>query len=101
VRRSAVTVGTISRVEHSQIDRRDRIDHKPRQVIFGQPLAQPRRQQQLLLTITRQEVPRHARIVLTVPDRPAWAPQTSSMQPRRLGSQRRRPPLASGESGSS
>jgi hypothetical protein len=33
-----------------------------------QPLAQARRQQQLLLAITRQEVLRHPDIVLTPPD---------------------------------
>jgi hypothetical protein len=53
-------------------------------VIFGQPLAQARRQQQLLLAITRQEVLRHARkSSLPAPDRlasrvgyPAEAPVT-------------------------
>jgi hypothetical protein len=70
VRGAPVTVGAIGGVERGQIERRDRVDDKPRQVILRQPLAQAGRQQQLLLAITRQEVLRHARIVLTAPDRP-------------------------------
>jgi hypothetical protein len=60
VRRPPVTVGAISGVERGQIHLRDRVDHKPREVIVGQPFAQARRQQQLLLAITRHEVLRHA-----------------------------------------
>jgi hypothetical protein len=63
-------VGPISRIEHGQIKLRHGIDHEPREVILGQPLAQARRQQQLLLAITRQEVLRHAGILLIAPDRP-------------------------------
>jgi hypothetical protein len=70
VRRPTMAVGRIGREERGQIHLRDRVDHKPRQVILGQPLAQARRQQQLLLAITRQEVLRHPRMVLTAPDRP-------------------------------
>ena len=50
--------------ERGQIELADRVDHEPREVILGQPLAQARRQQQLLLAITRQEVLRHTGIVL-------------------------------------
>jgi hypothetical protein len=55
-----MAVGAIGGLARGQIHRRDRVDHKPREVILGQPLAQARRQQQLLLAITRQEVLRHA-----------------------------------------
>jgi len=41
-----------------------------REVLLGQPVAQARRQQQLLLAIARDEVLRHHRRVLTGPDRP-------------------------------
>jgi hypothetical protein len=74
VRRATVTVGAIRGVERRQIHLRDRLDHKPCQVILRQPLAQAGRQQQLLLAITRQEVLRHARIALTAPDRPTLTP---------------------------
>jgi hypothetical protein len=60
-----MTVGAIGSKERGQIHLRDRVDHKPCQVILRQPHAQARRQQQLLLAITRQEVLRHVRMVLT------------------------------------
>ena len=50
--------------ERGQIELADRVDHEPREVVLGQPLAQARRQQQLLLAITREEVLRHTGIVL-------------------------------------
>jgi hypothetical protein len=68
VSRATVPVPTVSRVERRQIHLRHGVDHKPRQMPLGQPLAQARRQQQLLLTITRKEVLGHNRIVLTAPD---------------------------------
>jgi hypothetical protein len=64
VRRAAVTVLPVGGIEGGQIHLRDGVDHKPRKVPLGQPLAQARRQQQLLLTITPKEVLAHA------PDRP-------------------------------
>jgi hypothetical protein len=63
-----VTVVLVAGIEGGQIDLRDGVDHKPRKVPLGQPLAQARRQQQLLLTVTRKEVLTHDRIVLTAPD---------------------------------
>ena len=68
VRRAALTVVAIDRVERAQIERRDGVDHEPRQMPIGQPLAQARRQQQLLIAITREEVLRHPEMVLTTPD---------------------------------
>jgi hypothetical protein len=44
-------------------------------VILRQPIAQTRRHQQDLLTLARQEVLRHHRIVLNTPDDPAFARQ--------------------------
>ena len=64
MRRPPMTVGAIRGKERGQIQLADRLDHKPRKVILSQPLAQARRQQQLLLAITRQEVLRHPWIVL-------------------------------------
>ena len=63
-------VDPIGRVERAQIERRDGVDHEPRQMPLRQPLAQARRQQQLLLAITRDEVLRHPGMVLTAPDGP-------------------------------
>jgi len=54
--------------ERSHVELADRVDHEPREVVLAQPLTQARRQQQLLLAITRQEVLRHARIVLNRSD---------------------------------
>jgi hypothetical protein len=68
VRRPAVAIVAIGRVERRQIHRLDRLDHEPRQVILGQPLPQRRRQQQLLVAITAKEVLRHPKMVLTPPD---------------------------------
>jgi hypothetical protein len=75
VRRAAPTVQPKRAEERGQIQLPDRIDHKPRQVIVGQPLAQARRQQQLLLAVTRQKVLRHAQIVLIAPGRPRFVRQ--------------------------
>jgi len=67
----------IHAVEGAQIDLADRVEHKPGQMILRQPLAQTRRQQQLLLTITGKEVLGHdhlrvdrtlTEIVLASPD---------------------------------
>jgi hypothetical protein len=61
VRRTAMPVSPVGRAERRQIQLRHGIDHKPRKVALGQPLAQARRQQKLPLTATPDEVPRHAR----------------------------------------
>jgi hypothetical protein len=53
VRRPAVTVGPVAAIERAQIELRDGVDHEPRQMAIRQPLAQARRQQQLLLAIAR------------------------------------------------
>jgi hypothetical protein len=70
VRRPPVPIGPIAGVERRQIKLRHSIDHEPREVVFGQPLTQARRQQQLLVAITCDEVLRHPGMVLTVADRP-------------------------------
>ena len=55
----------------------DRVEHEPRKMVSGQPIAQARRQQQLLLAITRDEVLRHPGIVLNPPDdTPTYATAT-------------------------
>ena len=59
VRRPAPPVVAIAGQERRQIHRLDGVEHEPREVILRQPLAQTRRQQQLLLAITRDEVLRH------------------------------------------
>jgi hypothetical protein len=69
-RLSSWAVDTVGRVERHQIHRRNGVDHKPRQVPLRRPLTQARRQQQRLLTITPDEVLRHAEIVIANADRP-------------------------------
>ena len=68
VRRATPTIASIRGQEFGQIEPVDDIDHEPCEVILRQPLTQARRQQQLLLAITRDEVLRHPRIVLNSPD---------------------------------
>jgi hypothetical protein len=68
MRRTAVPVPAVSRVKRRQIHLRHGVDQKPRKLPLRQPLAQTRRQQQLLLTVTPNEVLGHAEIVLTTPD---------------------------------
>jgi hypothetical protein len=51
-----------------QVHLLDRRQHKPREVILRQPLAQARWHQQHLLPITRQEVLSHAEMLLIAPD---------------------------------
>jgi hypothetical protein len=68
VRRATPSVVAITRMKRPQVQLGHRIQDEPRQVLFGQPLPQARRQQQLLLAITRDEVLRHHRIVLNPPD---------------------------------
>jgi hypothetical protein len=68
VRRRAPPVAPIGGVERLEIQRRHRVEHEPGKMILWQPLAQARRQQQVLLAITRNEVLGHARIVQNQPD---------------------------------
>ena len=68
VRRATPAVVAIAGQERRQIHRLDSVQDKPREVILRQPLPQTRRQQQLLLAITRDEVLRHPDMVLTPPD---------------------------------
>jgi hypothetical protein len=69
VRSAAVTVGSVRRVERLQIKPTDRIDHEPRKMVLRQPIPQRRRHQESLLTITIDEVLRHAGIPPRRPDR--------------------------------
>ena len=71
MRRATPAVVAICRVERRQIDLADGVEYESREVLLRQPLAQTRRQQQLLLAITRDEVLRHPEMVLIAPDRPA------------------------------
>jgi len=86
MRRPPVPVDAIGSKERRQIERIDRVQDEPGEVILREPLAQARRQQQLLLAITRDEVLRHPDIVLTPPDGPHAA--TSSVHSDRARSRR-------------
>jgi hypothetical protein len=68
VRCPALAVVVVDHLERAEIHLRDRVDHEPRQMPLRQPLAQTRRQQQLLITITREKVLRHPAMVLTTAD---------------------------------
>jgi len=73
MRRTAVTVLAVDRTKRGQIERRDGVDHKPSKVILGQPLPQSRRQKQLLVAVTANEILRPPGRVLSPPDRPSWS----------------------------
>jgi hypothetical protein len=76
VRRAAPPIGAIPAVEGGQVELVDGVEHEPRPVPLWQPLTQTRRQQQLLLTVTRQEVLRHHGIVLNTRTAPVCATAT-------------------------
>ena len=63
-----MAVGAIVGVELAQIHLLNRLEQKPRQMVLRQPLAQRRRQQERLLTITPDEVLSHHEIVIADPD---------------------------------
>jgi len=50
---------SVGSIERAQIKLADGIQHKPSKVILGQPLAQARRQKQLLVAVTEKEVRGH------------------------------------------
>jgi hypothetical protein len=56
-----MTVVAVGGIERRRIHHRHGVDDEPRQMVLRQPLPNVRRQQERLLTITRQEVLRHAR----------------------------------------
>jgi len=59
MRRSTMAILAIGTVERREVKLVDDLQHKPRQVIGGQPIPQAGRQQQLVIAIARQEVLRH------------------------------------------
>ena len=89
VRRATPTVVAIARVERPEIHLADGVKHKPRQMPLGQPIAQARRQQQLLLAITRDEVLRHPEIVLNPPDTTEVCATPSARRSSSCGARRR------------
>src|SRR3954453_5087015 len=84
VRRPAPAVLAIASQEGAQIHRVDGVEHEPREVVLRQPLAQARRQQQLLLAITRDEVLPHPQMVLTPPDGALCNSLDEKLEPRPL-----------------
>jgi hypothetical protein len=68
VGRATVAVRAVGGVEGLQVERLDRLDHKPGEVVLIQPVAQVRRQQQGLISVAAKEVLSHARIVFGAPD---------------------------------
>ena len=63
-----LSVGAISGEEGRQIELLDGVEDEPREVVLRQPVAQARRQQQLLLAIARDEVLPHHEMVLNRAD---------------------------------
>src|ERR1700674_471914 len=63
-----MTIPTVGAIERRKIHLLGHRQHKPRKMILRQPLFQTRRQQQLLIPVTRQEVLGHTNIVLNTPD---------------------------------
>jgi hypothetical protein len=68
VRRPTMPIRAVGGIERSQIELADCVDHKPSEMVLRQPVAQARRQQQHLRTITSDEVLAHAQIVDPEPD---------------------------------
>ena len=86
MRRPTPAVVAIARNKRRQVHLGDRVEHEPREMLLGQPLTQARRQQQLLLAITRDEVLRHHRIVLNPPDAtPVYATPSARSDSRSAG----------------
>jgi hypothetical protein len=94
VKRSAPPpISAIRAEDPAQIDLLDRVEHTPRQVILAEPVTQAGRQQQLLITITSEEVLRHHRppklgdttIVLNPPDDKNPQPTRFARQPQMRG----------------
>ena len=65
-----MTISPVGGIERRQIHVGHGVDHKPRQMIGGQPLPHIRRQQKALLTPAFYEVLRHTGIPLTGADGP-------------------------------
>ena len=59
VRGAAVAVGAIGGVEGLEVELLDRLDHEPGEVVLGEPVAEVRRQQHRLVTVTAEEVLGH------------------------------------------
>jgi hypothetical protein len=68
VRRPAMAVGAIVRIERAQIHLRDRVQHRPDKVTVRHPAKQRRAHQKCLLTTTLDEVLGHAGSLLDPPD---------------------------------
>ena len=78
VRRPTHTIRAIRAIERLQLQLFDRRKHEPRKMAPRQPIPQIRRQQQLLITITRNEPLGHTPIVLNPPDnKPNYATATA------------------------
>ena len=75
IRRPAMTIRPVGRIERPKIQAPDRVNHKPRQMIRRNPIPDIRRQQKTLLTTTLNEVLRHPQIVQTAPDRTPFVKQ--------------------------
>ena len=82
-RRATPTVRSISREERRQVHRVDGVQHEPGEVLGRQPIPQARRQQQLLLAITRDEVLPHPAMLLNPPDGTRFMRQTQAKRNRR------------------
>ena len=75
IRRPAMTIHPVGRIERPKIQAPDRVNHKPRQMIRRNPIPDIRRQQKPLLTTTLNEILRHPQIVQTAPDRTPFVKQ--------------------------
>ncbi len=69
VRCAAPAIGSVVGVEGRQVHLLDRVQHEPRQMVFGQPVRHRRRQQVELVTFWGEEVVGHDVIVATGPVR--------------------------------
>jgi hypothetical protein len=68
IRRPAAPIDPIGAIERLEIHLRHRVDNKPREVPWRQPLADVGRHQKRLLAITRDKALAHHQMVLNAPD---------------------------------
>src|SRR5215207_5809592 len=92
MRGGAVPVLAVGGVEGPEVELLDRLDHKPGEVVFRQPVAQVRGQEQRLVSVSCEEVLWHARMVQNRPDSRGVC-ATASMQSSTVGGSQPRCPV--------
>jgi hypothetical protein len=56
---AAPAIGSAARVERGQVEHVDNLDHEASEMVFGEPLVDARRHQELLISVARDDVVAH------------------------------------------